>query len=77
VRAERRQAEPAQRFAFFFCLFDIFLHTFLKFLLAGVDVMITIFFDIRQFSAEKWRFSQRPMDTYWEFYISIFSNNAF
>jgi hypothetical protein len=28
---------------------------------AGVDVMITIFCDFCRFSAEKWRFSQKPM----------------
>jgi hypothetical protein len=28
---------------------------------AGADVMITIFFDFRQFSAKNWRFSQKPM----------------
>jgi hypothetical protein len=28
---------------------------------AGVDVMITIFCDFLQFSAEKWRFSLKPM----------------
>jgi hypothetical protein len=27
----------------------------------GVDVMITIFCEFRQFSAKKWRFSQKPM----------------
>jgi hypothetical protein len=27
----------------------------------GVDVMITIFCDFRQFSAKYWRFSQKPM----------------
>jgi hypothetical protein len=27
----------------------------------GVDVMITIFGDFWQFSAKKWRFSQKPM----------------
>jgi hypothetical protein len=27
----------------------------------GVDVMITIFCDFRQFSAKKWRFSQKTM----------------
>jgi hypothetical protein len=32
-----------------------------KFALSGVDVMITIFCDFWQFSAKKWRFSQKPM----------------
>jgi hypothetical protein len=27
----------------------------------GVDVMITIFCDFRQFSAKNWRFFQKPM----------------
>jgi hypothetical protein len=27
----------------------------------GVDVMITIFCDFRQFLAKNWRFSQKPM----------------
>jgi hypothetical protein len=27
----------------------------------GIDVMITIFGDLRQFSAKSWRFSQKPM----------------
>jgi hypothetical protein len=27
----------------------------------GVDVMIAIFCDFCQFSAQKWRFSQKPM----------------
>jgi hypothetical protein len=31
------------------------------FVIPGVDVMITIFGDFRQFSAKNWRFSQKPM----------------
>jgi hypothetical protein len=34
--------------------------TFRRKMRPGTDVMVTIFGDFRQFSAKKWRFSQKP-----------------